>query len=159
MAWIVAMTKPNSEQIAAVNLTRQSFENYYPKFLETKPNKLSIIKPLFPRYIFIFVRDVWYSIRGTRGISYVLNGDDGPQVIPTNIINNLKGNEDRNGLVRLTPKPKFIEGQSVKAIEGPFVGHAMVYEGMAPHDRVNVLISMLGREVRTEIEDRVLVAV
>lgn len=151
------MTKPNCEQIASVNLTRQAFESYYPRFLETKPHKEPVIKPLFPRYIFIFVRDQWYPIKGTRGISYVLPGEDGPQHIPAREIEKLKGWEDNKGLIQLATREKFSPGQNVKATEGPFVGHAMIYEGMAPHERVNVLINLLGRQVSTELDERVLV--
>lgn len=157
MSWIVAMTKPNCEQIAAVNLTRQSYENYYPRFLEAKPNKDPVIKPLFPRYIFIYIKDQFYSIKGTRGISYVLWGEAGPQTIPDFEVERLKGYEDKNGLVRLASPEKFAPGQAVKATEGPFVGLPMIYDGMSIHDRVNVLIAMMGRQTRTEIDERVLV--
>lgn len=157
MSWIVAMTKPNCEQIAAINLTRQAYDNYYPRFLESKPNKDPVIKPLFPRYIFVYIREQFYSIKGTRGISYVLWGEAGPQTLPDFEIERLRAYEDKDGLVRLASKEKFAPGQAVKATEGPFVGHAMIYDGMSAHERVNVLIGMLGRSVRTEIDERVLV--
>ena len=54
--WFVVQTQANSEQIAAANIKQKGFEVYYPNFFKTisharKTKK--VIKPLFPRYIFV----------------------------------------------------------------------------------------------------------
>ena len=65
--WFVVQTQVNSEQIAAANIKQKGFEVYYPNFFKTisharKTKK--VIKPLFPRYIFVSFnknKDNWNS--------------------------------------------------------------------------------------------------
>ena len=156
--WIVAMTKPNCEAIAGTNLQRQGFISYCPRSLFKRPNKPPIIRPLFARYMFIAITDGWYSIKSTYGISRVLMADNGPCEIDPSVIDSLKDREDRKGLVQLAPKPKFLHGTAVRTNTGPLAGHLMLYEGMTTHDRVRVLVELLGRKVTVELEEKLLVA-
>ena len=157
MVWIVALTRPNYEAIAEVNLGRQGFEHYCPKYQSKQPNKPSIVKVLFPRYIFIFIDQEWYSIKGTRGISKVLLGDNGPATLPEKIITDLKLRE-KNGLVQLSAPSKFQIGDRVKATEGPLIGHLLICDTMLPHERVRVLMELLGRKVTVELDEKSLIA-
>ncbi len=157
MPWIVSMTRPNYEAIASVNLTRQGFVNYVPKYQTKQANKPIAIKPLFPRYIFIFIDQFWSAILGTRGISKVLLNGDGPATLPGSVITDLRSRE-KNGLVQLTAPPKFSIGDRCKATEGPLVGHLLIYEGMSSQDRVKVLASLLGRKVVIELPEKSLIA-
>jgi len=155
------MTKPNSEAIAAQNLMRQGYEPYYPRCLQANkkhPSQAPSIVPLFPRYIFILVFGTWYPIRSTRGITRPLMGEDGPQIIPTLEIEQLRKREDQRGLIRLSPPSEFTPGDKVKATSGPFDGQLMVYEGMTARERCQVLADWLGRKVRVELDENVLVA-
>lgn len=157
MPWIVGVTRPNYEAIAEVNLTRQGYTSYCPKFKITQPNKPSSIKVLFPRYIFIFIDQFWSSILGTRGISRVILGDNGPQPMPGYEIEKLRARE-LHGLVQLTAPPRFTPGDHVKTDTGPLVGHLLVYAGMSSHDRVKVLADLLGRKVTVELPEKSLIA-
>lgn len=94
---------------------------------------------------------------GTRGISRVLLGDDGPARLPDECIKDLRARE-HHGLVQLTSPPKFLPGDRVKTETGPFVGHLLIYEGQSAHDRVKVLVNLLGRAVRIELDEKTLVA-
>lgn len=157
MPWVVAMCRPNHEAIAAVNLSRQGYVNYCPRFATKQVNKPTIIRPLFPRYIFIFIDKFWSSILGTRGISRLLIADNGPATIPTQVIDELKSREV-HGLVSLTTPPKFSPGDHVKTDSGPLVGHLLIYEGQSAHDRVRVLAELLGRKVIIELPEKSLIA-
>lgn len=156
------MTKPNCENIAVANLTQQGFDCYAPRFRETRLDKSVLIKPLFPRYIFTFIDKFWYCIRGTRGVSYLLMGDDGPAYVPNAVINDIKLKEDGEGFVMLKPKEstaeRFHKGDQVKATEGPLADKLFIYEGMSGHDRAKVLMSLLGRQVPITIAEKSLVA-
>lgn len=158
MAWCVVMTKPNHEAIAAANLQRQGFDYYYPRFLKKKPGTTAVVRPLFPRYIFVFIEQVWRSLSGTRGISYVLMGNEGPQLVADALIQRIKEREDKNGLYQLIAPPRFKPGAKVKAEKGPLAGVALIYEGMSGHDRVKVLADLLGRSTIVIIEEKLLVA-
>jgi transcription antitermination factor NusG len=157
MPWAVVMTKPNCENIADANLRRQGYTSYLPRFKTIRLDKTIFIRPLFPRYLFAYITDRWYSIRSTYGVSYLLSGDDGPLLVPQNIIDELKAREE-NGYIVLQQKEKFNKGQYVKATDGPLVGKLLIYEGMTTRERVKVLISMLGREVPAVIPEKNLIA-
>lgn len=156
--WTVAMTKANCEHIAAVNLERQDFTFYLPRFKHTAPNKKPVTKVLFPRYIFILVEDAWYPLLGTYGISKVLMAGAKPQSISTSIIEDLKAREANDGFITLQPKSRFTEGDQVKVADGPLSGYNMLYEGMNGTDRARVLIEILGRQVNLTVDEKSLVA-
>lgn len=158
MSWFVAMTKPNHEGIAAANLQRQGFVWYYPRYLHKRPGSEPLIRPLFPRYIFIKLEQVWHSLHGTRGISYLLMAGNGPQLLPDAVIGAIRQREDKTGLYQLVAPPRFHKGQKVKTQEGPLAGLSLLYEGMAAHDRVKVLADLLGRLCVVEVEERLLTA-
>jgi transcriptional antiterminator RfaH len=160
VGWSVVMTKPNCENIAVANLARQGYDCYFPRILQQN-GKLDLIRPLFPRYLFVAITERWYSIRGTRGVSYILLGDNGPAFISPTVVDSIKSRENEKGFVVLSkdgPVERFTKGDKVKPIDGPLMGIDMIYEGMAPHDRVKVLVSMLGQQVPMTIEDKLLIS-
>ena len=150
MPWIVVMTKPNHEAIAASNLQRQLFNYYYPRFLLKKPNKKPQIKPLFPRYVFVHIEQLWRSLAGTRGVSCLLMGAEGPRTVNDQIIADLQSREDKFGYYQLLLPElnSFKIGQKVKAETGPLAGHLLIYQGMLPKDRVACLFEAMGRQSR-----------
>lgn len=158
--WIVVVTKPNCENIAAVNLERQGYKHYLPRFRHPRPNKTFLIKPLFPRYLFAFVDKFWYSIRGTRGVSHALFGEAGPCYVPSSAIDSLKLREDKDGYYVLfnSMQERFQKGDSVVVTEGPLVGHPLVYDGMTARERVRVLASLLGGQVPVILDEKILAA-
>lgn len=160
--WAVIMTKPNCEQIAVHNLQRQGYQCYFPRFVDQNPPKAALIRPLFPRYLFVLINQVWYSIRGTRGVSYILLGENGPSIIQDSVIDSIKSKENDQGFIVISDNKiveRFSKGDKVKAIDGPLVGVDLIYQGMAPHERVKVLIDMLGRKVPAFIEEKILTTV
>ena len=160
--WVVVMTRPNCEAIAAENLLKQGYGCYFPRFLAIQRHKLvTVKKPLFPRYIFALIDKFWYSIRGTRGVSQRLMADDGPAKVPHAVIDAIRSKEDNNGFIVLSEQKspeRFSKGTTVRATEGPLTGIDLIYDGMAPHDRVKVLATLLGRQVPVTIEENILVA-
>jgi hypothetical protein len=57
------------------------------------------------------------------------------------------------GIVRLPKPPPFRSGDRVRVVRGPFEGHFGLYDGMAPRERIFVLLSMLGASIRTEMAE------
>ncbi len=155
--WAVAITKPNNENRAEINLERQGFVSYLPKYL-SKVGKELKVKILFPRYIFIVIEDQWHRINSTFGVSRLLLNNEGkPAVVSNKIIDNLKLKEDQKGLISLPDPPKFSQGQPVRVANGSFSGYRALYDGMRPNDRARVLIEMLGQQVSIELDERDLV--
>jgi hypothetical protein len=56
----------------------------------------------------------------------------------------LKGRE-RDGLVELPPPPSFQRGDPVRIVRGVFTEQLALFEGQRPHERVAVLLHLLGR--------------
>lgn len=162
MSWLVVMTKPNHEMIAAKNLQQQGFCYYLPQIkVRNKPVGPWQIRPVFPRYIFVFLERTWRSLNGTRGVSYVLGDESGPYELPDSEIDRLKAREDKHGIIQLESPPEFTPGQKLKIKDGllhPLEGRLLVFDGMCAHDRVRVLYEILGRYCPIELEKEPLVA-
>ncbi len=157
MRWILVVTKVNQEPIAAENLKRQGYEPYWPRCKEVRLKK-SYIRPLFPRYMFVGIDQYWHSIRGTRGVSHILMDNEGPQIVPEGIVKELRSRE-YHGLVNLESPERFGKGTPVKATEGPLQGLPLLYDGLSSHERCFVLLEILGRKSRVELEEKILAAV
>ena len=72
-----------------------------------------------------------------------------PARVPDDVIAELHDRE-RNGVIKLPPPPKpiapFIAGDELRIRSGPFTGLHGLYAGMAPRERIFVLLRMLGGE-------------
>jgi transcriptional antiterminator RfaH len=158
MPWIVGVSKPNQEALAAENLARQGYDYYYPRIKQQKPGKKAIIEPLFKRYLFILINFQWYPLRNTKGMSSLLMGEGMPRVVSPQVILEIKHREGPDGLIMLEQPPKFTKGQRVKVEHGPFAGHFALYDGMSAHERCRVLLNMLGALAKVELEEALLAA-
>ncbi len=161
--WAVVMTKPNSENLATANLCQQGFTTYLPRFQYHRPDHTIQVKPLFPRYVFTLIERAWYQINGTYGVSYVLQGNDGPATIPQSEIDHIRALENSKGFIVLPgvagfEGERFTKNQVVKTTSGPLQGLRLIYQGMTGRDRVKVLMDMLGRETTVTLQERLLVA-
>jgi transcriptional antiterminator RfaH len=156
--WYVVQTQVNGEAKAAQNLQRQGFDIYLPRYLKRRRHARRIdfvARPLFPRYMFVAI-DIatqrWRSIQSTFGVSrLVCNGDD-PAVVPDGVVFALKAREDDKGFVKMDLRPSFAAGDKVRVLAGAFVDNAGLFDGMADHDRVSILLEMLGRKVRVLLD-------
>jgi len=110
---------------------------------------------LFPRYLFVAIdmaTQRWRSIQSTFGVArLVCNGDD-PAMTPEGIVSALKAREDAKGFIRLEGKPAFAPGDKVRVLAGAFMDSAGLFNGLADHDRVSILLDMLGRKVRVLLD-------
>ena len=155
--WYVVQTRPRDEATALFHLTRQGFEGYLPRFLKRRRHarKVDIAPvPLFPGYLFVTL-DLgvarWRSIQGTVGVSRLVCHGDTPAPVPDGIVEDIKGREDPAGWVALHPQTALREGQEVEISGGPLAELRGVFEGLDSKERVVVLLSLLGREVRARV--------
>jgi hypothetical protein len=64
-----------------------------------------------------------------------------PLQVPDVVVAELKSREGADGLIRL-PKPRTVRpGDPVKIPNGPFAG---LFQSMKPHERVEILLGILG---------------
>jgi len=152
--WYLVHTKPASELTAEAHLTRQGYAVYLPRLLQPAPcggSPRGRVVPLFPRYLFLRPRDVGQSLapaRSTVGVSGIVRfGLDYAVVSPSVIADLLRRADPQSGLHTLKPGRPFNSGDPVSLIAGPFGGLDGIFEQQAGHERVVILLRLLGREV------------
>ena len=152
--WYVVQTQVNGEAKAAENLRRQGYEAYLPRYLKRRRHARKVdftAKPLFPRYMFVAIDTAtqrWRSVQSTVGVSRLVTNGDSPAVVPEGVVSALRAREDARGFVKMDAGPAFAPGDKVRVLAGAFMDNAGLFNGMADHDRVSILLDMLGRKVR-----------
>ena len=156
--WYVVQTLVNGEAKAAENLRRQGYETYLPRYLKRRRHARKVDfapKPLFPRYMFVAIdmaTQRWRSVQSTIGVLRFVSNGDGPAAVPDGVVNALRAREDAKGFVSLDAAPPFAPGDKVRVVAGAFVDNAGLFNGVADHDRVAILLEMLGRKVRVMLD-------
>ncbi|HLG83161.1 MAG TPA: transcriptional activator RfaH [Bradyrhizobium sp.] len=156
--WYVVQTQVNSETKAALNLIRQGYEVYLPRYLKRRRHarKVDVVaKPLFPRYLFVaadMAAQRWRSIQSTFGVSHLVTNGSDPAVVPQGIVAALKAREDAKGFVEIDVSPKFAPGDKVRVLAGVFMDGAGIFDGVMDRDRVTILLEMLGAKVRVHLD-------
>jgi transcriptional antiterminator RfaH len=163
--WYVAQTHPHAETKASAHLQRQGFETYLPRYLKRRRHARrieTVVAPLFPRYLFVSVdmtTQRWLSIRSTIGVTRLVCDGDRPAAVPVSVFEDLKRREDPDGFILLDRKPRFSRGDTVCVLEGVFQDCLGLYEDMSGDERVTILLDLLGRKVRVNLEPDALAAV
>jgi transcription antitermination factor NusG len=86
------------------------------------------------------------------GVIRLLMDGQQPARVPDAVIDGIREREV-GGIVRLPRPQPFRSGDRVRVVRGPFEGHFGLYDGMAPRERIFVLLSMLGASIRTEMAE------
>lgn len=156
-SWFVAHTQALKESMAQQHLLEQGFEAYIPRYKKTRRHArkvTEVLAPLFPRYIFVAIdleTDCWRRINGTRGVAYLLMNDERPAVVPVEVIAGLKQQEDEHGVVPIDSMDAFVKGDKVRVLEGAFKDYSATFEALDDKQRVQILLSFLGRETRISL--------
>jgi len=152
--WYVVQTQVNREAKAAQNLQLQGYDIYVPRYLKQRRHARKVdfvARPLFPRYLFVAIdmaTQRWRCVQSTFGVSrLVCNGDD-PAAVPEGVVAALRAREDDKGFIKMDVRPAFTPGDKVLVLAGAFMDNTGLFNGMADHDRVLILLDMLGRKVR-----------
>jgi len=151
--WCCGQTEPHREAAATHFLGLAGYEVYCPRLRFVRPRRGRQVvshPPLFPSYLFIAITAGWWNARWCPGIVKLLTTGDAPMPVPDSLIAEIKSRE-RGGLVELPRRDGFKAGDQVRILAGPFEGHLGLYAGMRPHERVLVLLALLGGEQRVEL--------
>ena len=151
--WTAARFQPRFERLAMHFLELAGFEVYLPRLREQRVQrgrKVDVTPPLFPGYCFVAIELQWHAAHRAPGtLGLVMNGG-GPAHVPDSVIAELRSRE-RNGLIELTKPRGPRMGSRVKVTVGPFAGQLGIYAGMKPHQRVEVLLTLLGGQQRVSL--------
>lgn len=151
--WSVAQTESQRENVAAAFLKQAHFQIYLPKIQIGLGIRKRIV-PLFPGYVFVHVVDRWYDIRWTVGVLRLLLVDGAPAQLGDGVMDAIRKQEGRDGLVKL-PKPRGLQrGDEVLLLRGSFEGKIGVYEGLCSSQRSKILLHLLGRPVAVTLPTR-----
>ena len=94
-------------------------------------------------YGFLTVEAQWYAARWSLGVSGLIMDGVRPARVADHIIDDLRKRE-RDELIKLPKRPALQPGDQVWILQGPFAGQLGLYAGMRPHERVLVLLQLLG---------------
>lgn len=156
-SWFLVYTKPRQEQTARHQLGRQGYPVYLPMTQQNRKRngrRVSVIEPLFPRYLFIQLdtcRDDWGPIRSTIGVSALVRFGKEPAMVPDALIETLRSRESTTGLHDWA-EPVFHAGQSVRVVGGVLQGYEGIFVAGTGRERVVVLLDILGRQVRARVD-------
>lgn len=153
MTWCVVHTQPLKETIAEHHLKAQGYEVYFPRFKKLRRHARKteeVLSPLFPRYLFVNMdleKTPWRSVNSTRGVSYLLMTDElHPARIESCIINALKFQEVSPDILPAQSLITFAKGDKVRILEGVFKDYVATFESFDDKERVQILLTFLGRE-------------
>jgi transcription antitermination factor NusG len=153
------MTLPNEEYRAAHHIEKSGFGYYLPivRFPD-KTGKLKIRQVLFPRYIFILLKAGWERLMRVPGIHRIFLFNEKPVPVHMRDIKALMAMEDKDGVIKLPssvkPDPRMLR-PGVKAkirgdnVRDAFAGQTCRVVLVHGTDRCEVVLSIMGRDVRT----------
>jgi len=152
--WYAARAKTGQESIALDNLARQSFTAYYPQVEVERRRRGRITvehEGLFPGYVlvkFALEPRAWRAINGTRGVIRLLSFsvEGAPSPLPVGEIERLQERE-KQGQLHISEIMRLHRGDTVRLKIGMAVdqiGEVVRTRG----ERVELLLSLLGREIR-----------
>ena len=162
--WYVAHTQPQAEARAVLNLERQGFATYLPRYLKRRSHarKVDMVPvPVFPRYVFVSIdlaRQRWLAIRSTVGVSRLVGYGDAPLPVPEGIVEEMRRRHDEEGFLRLLAPPGLRVGDKVRVLGGAFEEALGLFDGVTDEQRVTILLDMLGRKVRVTLDSGMIAA-
>jgi len=156
LAWYLLYSKPRQEGVAVENLKRQGYETYLP-LIRTRRRRqgqyVSLVEPMFPRYLFIHLSDQtdnWGPIRSTLGVSGLVRFGDLPAQVPDRLLQALRSRDDDSGIQQFET-PDFKPGDRVRIAEGPMAGYEGIFQARSSKERVVVLLDVVGQATRVQM--------
>ena len=154
--WILVYTKAKQERRANDNLLNQGFKTFLPLISSSNRNQKSkLLKPVFPRYLFVQVdlmSENWISIRSSYGVSGIVMFGEEFTSIPPEIINSLKDRLNAEDIYEERVQViDYKKGDKLTIKQGKLAGIDAIFLSKKSKDRVRLLLSLLNTKIVTEI--------
>jgi transcriptional antiterminator RfaH len=153
MYWCCAQVEQSRDRLAWHCLTLAGYKIYQPLLREQRRShgrKIIVTPPLFPSYLFIWVVRGWWDARWAEGVRCLIMDGEVPARVPDAVISEIKSRE-RNGFVELPKARGLTPGMRVKVLRGPLQTQIGLLAALRPHERVLVLLQLLGGQQRVEL--------
>ncbi len=153
--WIALYTKPNEEMTAVANVERQGYQAYCPLVMRRRSHARNVDfvrRPLFPCYAFVKLSEhnaQWRVLLSTRGVRTVVRFGERLGFMPEGFVEQLQAFEEA-GMLRHATAPRFVPGDAVQVIGGPFRDIIAEVLSVSENDRVWLLLEIMGRAVRIQ---------
>src|SRR5215471_14517515 len=153
MYWCCAQVEQSRDRLAWHCLTLAGYKIYQPLLREPRRShgrKIIATPPLFPGYLFVWVVQGWWDARWSAGVRRLVMDGEQPARVPDAVIAEIKSRE-RNGFVELPKLHGLKPGMRVRVISGPLGEQIGMLAALRPHERVLVLLQLLGGERPVEL--------
>ena len=145
-AWYLIYSKPQQERLALENLERQGYSPYLPLIRNRRRRKgryVSIIEPMFPRYLFVHLSDEtdnWGPIRSTIGVANLVRFGMQAARVPDSLIEMMEERDEEGVQTLAPPDPK--PGDQVRIVEGVMAGYEAIFQARTGKERVVLLLQL-----------------
>lgn len=155
--WYVLHTNYRKEMLVVDQLMAHDLELFFPTIRIERGHRRGVRdEPFFPHYIFVKLdldSGISSMLKRLPGIRTIVHFDEHPAVIADTVIEEL-----RNRLQSEEGKPSTLAdwlyepGDPVRIHRGPFTGlNAVFQKGLTGSERVQILLEVLGRSSRVQI--------
>jgi len=151
--WYTLFTKPRREYQVSDALHEKGIETFVPTIYVRRRGR-TVERPFFPRYMFArvdFDKVGVSQVQWTPGLTYIVGFGGGPTPVPEPIIMHL-----RKRLEEINSAGTFSilkRGDRVRITSGPLRDLEAVFEEhLSSKERVRILLDILGRVTRVEID-------
>lgn len=156
--WYAVSCQPRMELWARSNLWQRGFEVYLPLYLKRRRHARrteEIERPLFPGYLFVHA-DLGAGDRrrvdSARGVRSLVRFGERIPALADEVIAEIRSREGPDGLIHLGDATRLQAGERVRVIGGPLEAQVGLIVGCAAdHNRVIILLDLLGRQVRARV--------
>jgi transcriptional antiterminator RfaH len=162
--WYAVNTHPREELKALSHLQRQEYQVYLPRYAKKIRHARKVeqvIRPFFPRYLFVNLNLAitgWRSVRSTIGVTDIVCFGGQPAPLPVGVVEALQSQEDADGYLNLVRQNSLKPGDPVIVLSGPFARQLGLCDGVSENERVAILLDLLGRKVRVQLDADVVAA-
>lgn len=162
LRWYLGRTHYGQERLAEENIDQQGMVAFLPQTLEQRRRgrRAELVPaPLFPRYLFIHADfsqgESYHPILSTRGIERLVEFSGRIAEVEPAIITAILDRMNDQGYVVLEekPLPEFIEGESVRILQGSLAGQIGIFSRYANSEqRVLLLMELLGSQRSVSVD-------
>jgi transcriptional antiterminator RfaH len=158
LSWYLIHTKSAAEALAQLNLERQGYEVYLPRLVQSLlwgRQRRERVVPLFPRYLFLRLREgsqPFGPVRSSVGVSGVVRFGYRYAQVAHEVICRLQARADPlTGLHHLNSPAPLVSGAAVRIAAGPFDGLEGIFQREDGAERAVVLLELLGQEIPVRV--------